>query len=57
MSCMPCDSAVYWYCVAGEDDDGCGWGWTDGLNPRNPRAAVNAALAPSWAPHGREAES
>lgn len=46
MACLPCDSATEWYCVAGDHNEGCGWSWTDGLNPRNPRAAANALNAP-----------
>lgn len=50
MSCLPCDSAVDWDCWPTDaDDDGCGWSWTDGLNPRNPRAEANEAKRPTWA--------
>lgn len=50
MSCMPCDSAYYWYCDGTEENDwdGCGWRWTEGLNPRNPRAAENEENNPHW---------
>lgn len=64
MSCLPCDSAVRWHCVAWQQEDyqaqddgwmfeddegvGCGWSWTDGLNPGNPRAAENALNKPDW---------
>lgn len=44
MSCMSCDSATDWYCLD------CNWIWTQGLNPRNPRAEANAACAPPWGP-------
>jgi hypothetical protein len=44
MACMPCDSASDWYC----ESDECNWSWTEGLNPRNPRAAANDASRPSW---------
>jgi hypothetical protein len=33
-------------------EDGCGWSYTWGLNPRNPRAAVNEQRRPSWIPEG-----
>lgn len=45
MSCHPCDSAIGWYCL----DDDCAWEWTQGLNPRNPRAADNDEMEPAWA--------
>jgi hypothetical protein len=45
MSCLPCDSATDWYCTSDE----CRWGWTQGLNPRNPRAADNESRRPEWA--------
>lgn len=62
MSCMPCDSATLYYCIAwqpedfddewmieGEDEgSGCGWRWTMGLNPRNPRSAQNDKRRPNW---------
>lgn len=54
MSCMPCDSATRYYCVALEDpedeysDFGCGWSWTRGLNPNNPRSAENDSKNPHW---------
>lgn len=60
MSCMPCDSATLYYCVAHnqercwescEDDgfhEGCGWRWTKGLNPNNPRAEENELNNPHW---------
>ena len=44
MSCLPCDSAVDFYCV----EDGCRWFYTHGLNPRNPRAAENETHRPRW---------
>lgn len=50
MSCLPCDSAVRYDCMAGEDEVGCGWSYTHGLNPRNPRAAANEAKRPAWLP-------
>lgn len=59
MSCLPCDSAVRYYCIAHsdecqsdcwdyEDHVGCGWDWTKGLNPNNPRAEENEANNPHW---------
>ena len=44
MACARCDSAVEWSC----DDYDCGWDFTQGLNPRNPRAAANEAQRPPW---------
>jgi hypothetical protein len=56
MVCLPCDSATAWDCDADVNDGmGCGWSWTQGLNPRNPRAADNDAKRPSWAAQSREA--
>jgi hypothetical protein len=56
-ACMPCDSAWEFWCAMPDDDgdlleDGCGWSYTWGLNPRNPRAAVNEQRRPSWIPEG-----
>jgi hypothetical protein len=37
------------------DDDNpseCGWRYTHGLNPRNPRSAANEAHRPPWIPEG-----
>ena len=60
MSCMPCDSATKYYCIGHsdehcsprcweyEDHDGCGWDWTKGLNPGNPRSAENDLKDPHW---------
>ena len=42
MACLPCDSAIYYCC------DDCGWSYTDGLNPRNPRSVENEKHRPSW---------
>lgn len=58
-SCMPCDSATYWWCVAHTDrcfsdcmdydeHEGCGWSWTQGLNPDNPRSVANNEKKPEW---------
>ena len=44
MSCLPCDTAVDYYCT--EDD--CRWTYTAGLNPGNPRAAENERHRPPW---------
>lgn len=55
MSCLPCDSAVLYYCAGNEDADedsdeywGCGWRWTKGLNPQNPRSKENHKRYPGW---------
>ena len=42
-ACMPCDSAVEYFCASQYDDEpgACKWRYTHGLNPRNPRAAQN----------------
>jgi hypothetical protein len=54
VACMPCDSAVGYICVRELDDDGeCGWRYTHGLNPRNPRAAENEQRRPSWISQGQ----
>ena len=53
-ACMPCDSAVEYICARDLDDDGeCGWRYTHGLNPRNPRAAANEEARPPWIPAGQ----
>ncbi len=44
MSCLPCDSAVYYGC----DSDNCRWGYTHGLNTDNPRSDENEARRPPW---------
>jgi hypothetical protein len=62
MACIPCDSATRWNCVAIQPEDiadewydpeedegsGCGWSWTEGLNPQNPRAEANDTKNPKW---------
>lgn len=60
MACMPCDSATRYVCVAHDNNrcfsdcgeynehEGCGWTWTWGLNPGNPRAADNETRNPNW---------
>lgn len=60
MSCMPCDSAYWWTCEGHNEDrcepgcyeygihEGCGWNWTEGLNPGNPRAIANEENNPHW---------
>jgi hypothetical protein len=48
MSCLPCDSAVLYACEKPRNE--CGWSYTNGLNPRNPRAAENEANRPDWMP-------
>lgn len=51
MSCLPCDSAVMYACDGVDDDSlSCGWYYTNGLNPRNPRAAANEEKRPDWMP-------
>jgi hypothetical protein len=53
MACMPCDSAIAYGCDGHGDrdeDEGCGWDYTHGLNPRNPRAAANEENRPPWLP-------
>lgn len=63
MACMPCDSATRWSCVEWTEEDeadkwmikgedigsGCGWSWTQGLNPGNPRSEENDLNEPEWA--------
>lgn len=48
MACLPCDSAVLYACDQPPKE--CGWSYTNGLNPRNPRAAANEANRPDWMP-------
>lgn len=61
MSCMLCDSATWWTCCAHNErrcnyppdcvegyHEGCGWTWTQGLNPDNPRASDNETRNPHW---------
>jgi hypothetical protein len=60
MACMPCDSATRYVCQAHNEErcdsdcmewdehEGCGWTWTWGLNPNNPRAADNETRNPRW---------
>lgn len=53
-ACMPCDSAIEYICVRELDDAGeCGWRYTHGLNPANPRAAENERHRPPWIPEGQ----
>lgn len=42
MACQGCGSAMRYGCF------GCGWTYTHGLNPNNPRAAANASARPPW---------
>lgn len=55
-SCVGCWSAILLYCVREYDQDedhiGCGWEYTWGLNPRNPRSKDNNLCRPSWIPVG-----
>lgn len=60
MSCMPCDSATLYSCVAHNEErcwedcdeygmhEGCGWRWTWGLNKGNPRYQENEKKNPLW---------
>lgn len=48
MACLDCDSAVRYACGR------CGWSYTNGLNPRNPRSAANEAKKPGWMPPPEE---
>lgn len=53
MACMQCDSAIRYMCDGpdggeGYPDEGCGWEYEHGLNPRNPRAAANEESRPPW---------
>ncbi len=49
-ACLPCDSAYDFDCAGttGRRADGCGWGYTWGLNPRNPRSVSNETRRPPW---------
>jgi hypothetical protein len=33
-----------------DDNSQCGWEYTHGLNPKNPRAADNERYRPQWLP-------
>lgn len=52
MACMPCDSAISYFCTAWLEDDApagaCQWEYTHGLNPGNPRSPANEASRPAW---------
>lgn len=55
LACIGCWSAIRLYCVYdyGPDEDrGCGWEYTWGLNPKNPRSKDNNLCRPSWIPVG-----
>jgi len=49
-ACLPCDSAMDFECVgdARYGEPPCGWGYTWGLNPANPRSAGNEVYRPKW---------
>lgn len=47
-TCVPCDSAYLYFCLE------CDWNFTWGLNPNNPRNAVNMLNKPEWVPEKRE---
>jgi len=49
LACWGCASAVRYAC-----DSECGWFYTNGLNPRSPRAAANEANRPDWMPSPEE---
>ena len=51
MACISCDSAIEYMCI-NEDNLLSHWSYIDGLNPRNPRAEVNAANRPKWLDDG-----
>jgi hypothetical protein len=56
-ACLPCDSAFEFACALPDHDgdlllDGCGWGYTWGLNPRNPRSVSNETRRPPWIAEG-----
>lgn len=42
LSCLPCDSAIEYFC------ESCGWRYTDGLSSDNPRSAENEKVRPKW---------
>lgn len=42
MSCLPCDSAIGYYC------NDCSWDWNAHLNPKNPRSEENDSNRPDW---------
>lgn len=46
MSCLPCDSAVEYYCR----EEGCDWCYTHGLNTGNPRWLREQEFRPGWLP-------
>lgn len=50
MACLPCGSAFVFDCVGEdtEDGEGCGWTYTWGLNPRNPKSVGNEERRPLW---------
>lgn len=59
MACLPCDSAWAFCCATPDEDgdllgEGCGWSYTWGLNPRNPRSVPNEDRWPPWIPEGAE---
>ena len=47
-ACLGCYTACQFDCASGDDGLGCGWSYTWGLNPRNPRAARNEENRPAW---------
>lgn len=51
-ACLPCDSAISYFCAEWLDDKptACRWEYTHGLNPLNPRSAANEARRPPWIP-------
>lgn len=43
-SCLPCDSAIEFFC------DDCDWSFTWGLNENNPRFEREKSYKPNWLP-------
>lgn len=42
MACIPCDTARRYICLD------CGWSYTHGLNPKNPRFNTEQKRKPDW---------
>lgn len=60
VSCLPCASAYLLECwgtnvnLDDPDDEGCGWSYTWGLNPRNPRSLKNEEFRPLFIAPGEK---
>lgn len=55
LACIGCWTAIYLYCLGDPEDDadeGCGWSYTWGLNPKNPSSEGNDRCRPEWIPVG-----